>query len=89
MRQVTAVVEAQSEDDITGLQHRLIRGHVRARPGVRLHVGVLCSEQFLHSVDGNRLDLVDDCIASVLVLAWVALAVLVGQHRTRGAHHGR
>ena len=89
MGEVAAVVEAQAEDGVAGLEQRLVHAHVGVGAGVRLDVGVLGAEQRLGPLDGQRLDVVDDGVAAVVALARVALGVLVGQHRPDGAQHGR
>ena len=64
-----------------GLKQREVRGHVRLRAGVRLHVGVLGAEELLGAVDRQLLDLVDDLAAAVVAAAGIALGVLVRRHR--------
>ena len=86
--EVAAVVEAQAEHRVAGLQQRLVHAHVGVGTGVRLHVGVLGAEQLLGAIDGELLDRVDDGVAAVVALARVALGVLVGEHRTDGTHDG-
>ena len=54
---------------------------------MRLHVGVFRAEQLGEAVDGELLDDVDVFAAAVVAPAWVALGVLVGQHRTLRLHH--
>ena len=55
-------------------------GRVGLRARVRLHVGVVGAEQFLGTLDGQRLDVVDVLAAAVVALARIALGVLVRQH---------
>ena len=88
MRQVTAVVEAETQHRVAGLQDGLIRAHVGVGTTVRLHVGVLGAEQFLHAGDCKRFDLVDDGVAAVVALAGKTLGVLVGQRTADRAHDG-
>ena len=86
MRQVAAVIETQPQHRVTELEHRLIRAHVCVGPAVRLHVGMIGPEQTLGTVDRERLDIVDDSVATVVTLAGISLGVLVGEDRTDGAH---
>ena len=51
---------------------------------VRLHVGVVGTEQLLGALDGRGLDLVDMFAAAVVTLARIAFGVLVGQARCLG-----
>ena len=87
--EVATVIEAEPEHRVTGLQQCLIGAHVGVRARVWLHVGVLGSEQRLDTFDRDRFDVVDHGVAAVVALARVALGVLVGQHRSGGAHHRR
>ena len=87
--EVAALVEAQAEHGVARLQQRQVHGHVGVGAGVGLHVGVRRAEQRLGPLAGDVLDLVDDLVAAVVALARVALAVLVGEHRARGAQHRR
>ena len=41
VRQVAAVGQVHAQDAVTDVEHGDVRGHVRLRPGVRLHVDVL------------------------------------------------
>src|SRR5690606_20175779 len=60
----------------------------RARgPGVGLHVRVLGAEELARTAARDVLDLVDDLVASVVALAGVALAVLVGEDGPGGPEH--
>ncbi len=89
VRQMTAVVEAEREDRVPGLEGGHVDGHVRLRARVRLDVRVLGAEQLLRAVDRELLDLVDDLAAAVVALAGVTLGVLVRRHRADGLEHGR
>ncbi len=82
--QVPAVGQRQAHNLLAGLQQRVIDGGVGLRTGVRLHVGVLGSEQCLGAVNRQLLADVDLLAAAVVAAARVALGVLVGQHRTDG-----
>ena len=79
--------EAHREDRVTRLHQRHVRGEVRLATGVWLYVGVLGTEQLLGTVDRELLDLVDDLAATVVAASWIALGVLVGEHRTGGFEH--
>ena len=76
-----AVVEPETENRVPGLKEREVRGHVRLRAGMRLHVCVLGSEELLGAVDRQLLHLVDDLAAAVVAAAGIALGVLVRRHR--------
>ncbi len=87
--EMPAMVEAESEHRVAWLQERLVHAHVGVGARVRLDVGVVGTEEFLHPVDGELFDVVDDRIAAVVPLAGVSLGVLVREHGTDGGHHGR
>ena len=87
--EVTAVVEAQAQDRVAGLDQGEVGGHVGRPAGVRLDVGVVGAEQLLGAVDGKLLDLVHPLAAAVVAVPRVALGVLVGQHRADRLQHRR
>src|ERR1700683_216379 len=67
VREMTAVRQRQSHDDLARLQQPGVHGEVGGRPRVRLHVGVLDAEKLLGALDSERLDLID--VALTLVVA--------------------
>ena len=69
VRQVPAVVEAHAEDGVARLDQRQVRGRIRLRAGMRLHVGVVRAEQLLRAVDRELLGDVDVLAAAVVALA--------------------
>ena len=89
VRQVAAVVEAHGEHGRPRFEQGLVGRQVGVGPGVRLHVGVLGTEQRGGAGAGELLHLVDDPVAPVVPPAGISLGVLVRQHRARGGEHGR
>src|SRR5690242_11708106 len=87
VRQVTAVRQRQPKQRVTRLRDREIRGHVRLRARVRLHVGVLRLEERLGAIDGELLHLVHHLATAVVALARQTLGVLVGQGGTHRLEH--
>ena len=83
------MVEPKAEDRVAGLQQREVRGHVRLRAGVGLHVRVLGAEEVLRPVDRELLDLVDDLAAAVVPAAGIPLCVLVRGHGADRFEHAR
>ena len=79
--------EVQPEEGVARLHQRKERCDVGRRPGVRLDIGMLGAEQFLHPVDGERLGNVDVLATAVIALARQAFGVLVGEHRTLRFEH--
>ena len=76
MGQVAAVIEAEAEDGVAGVEQTEIDGHVGAGATVRLDIGMLRAEQLLGTGDGDRFDIVDDRVAEA-----VDLGLLVGRPR--------
>ena len=89
VRQVSALGEIESEDGVTGLEEREVDGGIRLRPGVRLHVGVLGSEELLRAVDRELLHLVHHFTPAVVPLAGQSFGVLVVQRRAHRLEHRR
>jgi hypothetical protein len=89
MREVTAVVEAETKNSVARLNESEVHRHVCACTRVWLHVGVLCTKQLLHAVNRDRFNFINNCVATVVALAWVTLCVLVGENRTSCFHHVR
>ena len=79
--EMSAMREIHPEHGVARLQQREVHGHVGLRARVRLHVGVLCAEQRLRTLDRERFGDVDELAAAVVALAWIAFGVLVRQHR--------
>ena len=88
VRQVSAMREVQAENRVAGLDERRVRRHVGRRAGVRLHVGVLGSEELLGAVARQVLHHVGELASAVVALAGIAFGVLVGEHRAGGFEHG-
>jgi hypothetical protein len=88
VRQVAALVEAERHHRVARVEEREVDGHVGLRAGVRLHVGVLGSEQLLRAIDRELLDLVDDLAAAVVAPAGISLGVLVREDRAGRVEHG-
>src|ERR1019366_4524896 len=82
--EVSAVREVQAEDGIAGLDERRVGRHVGGRAGVRLHVGVLGSEELLGAVTREVLDYVGEFASAVVTLAGISLGVLVREHGAGG-----
>ena len=72
-----------------GFDQREIRGRVRLRAGVRLHVRVGGAEQLLGAIDRELLGDVDVLAAAVVALARIAFGVLVREHRALRLEHAR
>ena len=80
--------QGQTHDGVTGVQQCMHDGVVRLRTGVRLNVGVLSAEEFLHTGNSEGLNDVDKFAAAVVAAAGVTLSVLVGQYRALAFEDG-
>jgi hypothetical protein len=87
--EVAAVRQTHRQVGVARLQERPERGDVRARPRVRLQVGVLGAEQLDGALHPERLGLVDLGAAAVVPTARVALRVLVRQRGPQRRQHRR
>ena len=87
MGEVPALVEAHPHHLVARVQQREEGGHVGVGARVRLHVGVVGTEQLAQAVAGERLGVVDHRVAAVVALARVALRVLVGEDGALGREH--
>ena len=66
--QVAAMRQAHTEDGVSWLEQRKIDRGIRLRTGVRLHIGVIGTEQLLRT--GNREVLSDVDILAAAVIAF-------------------
>ncbi|MNN20420.1 hypothetical protein D3C81_1336990 [compost metagenome] len=84
--QVTTVGQVHAQHGVTRLQQSHVDGAVGLGAGVRLHVGVGGTKQFLGALDGQGFDHVDVLTTAVVTLGRVAFSVLVGQLGALGFH---
>ncbi len=89
VREVPAHGQRHSHDRVTRLAERQVHREVGGRAGVRLHVGVLHTEQRPGPLRRQRLDRVDDLLALVVAPTRVAFRVFVRQDRSCGLEHSR
>ncbi len=87
MREVAAMIQAHAENGVAGAEQRQVDGGIRLRTGMRLHVGIVGTEQLLGAVDGQLFDHVDVFAAAVVALAGISFGVLVGQYRPLRLQH--
>ena len=85
--EVSAVREVHPENRVPGTQEGEVSGDVGLRPAVRLHIRVIGFEQLLGALAGETLDPVYVLAAAVIALPWIALRVLVGEHRAHRLQH--
>ena len=89
VRAVPAVRGAHAEQRVARRQQREIRGEIRLRARVRLHVRVAGAEQSLRTLDREPLRDVGELAARVVALAGIAVGVLVRQQRALRREHAR
>ena len=87
--QVTAMRQAHAQHGIARIQQRHVHRDVGRRTRVRLHVGVIGTEQLLSAFDGQSLGHIDEFAAAVVTLARIAFGVLVGEHAALRFQHAR
>ena len=85
--EVATVRQRHAHDGVAGLAERRVDGEVRRRSGVGLDVCMVDAENRLRTLDGERLDLVNDLLTFVVALADVALGVLVGEFAAGRLEH--
>src|SRR5205823_9514080 len=83
VREMAAMRQREAEQRVAELGDREIRGHVRLRARMRLHIRMLGAEELLRAIDRELLDLIDNLTAAVVALPRQAFRVLV---RQRSAH---
>ncbi|MNN53327.1 hypothetical protein D3C81_1680720 [compost metagenome] len=87
--EVTAMGQTHAQESVASLQQGQVDRRVGLGAGVRLDVGIACTEQLLGTVNGQLLDHIDVLATAVVALARVAFGVLVGQLGALGLHHLR
>ena len=86
MREVATVIQVHTHEGITGLQYGKQYGGVSLSTGVRLHVSILCTEQFADTVDGKLLHLIYYLTAAIVTVSGITLGVFVGQITAHSLH---
>src|SRR5574344_985461 len=79
--------EVEAHECVAGLQYSKQNGSVCLCARVWLHVGILSSEEFAYTVDGELLHLVNHTASAIVALARITLGILVGEVRTHSLHH--
>ena len=77
MREVTALVEVESHECVARIEAAEQYSLVSLCTRVRLNIGILGIEEFLHSFNGKSLYLVDNLTTTIVALARVTLGILV------------
>src|SRR5215212_2593483 len=88
VREVPAVGEVHGQNLVARVEERRVSRLVGLAPRVRLHVHVLGTEESLRPFDGEVFHLVYLLAAAVVALAWIALSVLVCEHRALSRQDG-
>ena len=79
VRQMAAVSQVHPQHGVAGFEQREVYAHVRLCARMRLHVGVLGSEQRLGATDCQRFHDVDKLAPTVIATSGIPLGVLVGE----------
>ena len=86
MREVAAFGQTHTQNCVAWLGKSQIDGLVGLGTGTGLHIGALCAKQFLHTLNGNQLSLINALTPAVIALAGIAFSIFVGQLRTLRFH---
>ena len=86
---MAAVVEAHTQNGVTGLDQREVRRQVRVRAGMGLNVRELRAVELAGAIAREILHDVDLLTAAVVALAGITFRVLVGEHAAHGLHDSR
>ena len=86
MTEVPAVVQIESHEGVARIENSQEDSCIGLCTRVRLHIGILCTEEGFYSVDSQLLHLIHHLTASVVSLAGITLGILVGQARTQSLH---
>src|SRR5438477_7990816 len=87
MGEMAAMRQREAEQRVAELGDGEIRGHVRLRARMRLHIRMLGAEQLLRAIDRELLDLIDNLTAAVVALPRQAFGVLVRERRPHRLEH--
>ena len=87
MREMPALVKVESHEGIARFQHSKQHCLVCLCAGVRLYIGVFCTEELLYALDGKCLYLVNHLAAAIIALARITFSILVCQVGSHGLHY--
>ena len=87
VRQMASLVQAHTHDRVARLKRSEVRRHIRLRPAVRLHIGVLRVEQLLRTADSQPLRDIHELAPAIVSPSRVSLRVLVRKHRPLRLQH--
>ena len=84
--EVAAVVEVHAHKGVAAVEASQEHSHIGLCTAVGLHVGPAGAIEFLGTLDGDGLALVNNLATAVVTLAGVTLGIFVGHYRTHGLH---
>jgi len=85
--QMSAVVKVHTHDGISGVTYCKLNGKVSLCSGMRLYVSIICSEQFLCSLDGKSFYYVYAIASAVVSLSGITFRIFIGQNASHGCHN--
>ncbi len=88
VRQMPAMRQIQSQNRVSGLQHRHIGRRVGLRARVRLHIGMLRAEDLLGAIPRQVLHHVGKLAAAVVAASRIPLGILIREYRPSRLQHG-
>ena len=86
---MAAMIQAHAQHAVARVHQRQEYRCIGLTAGVRLHIGVVRTEQALHAVDCQLLGNVHVLAATVIALARIPFCILVGEHRSLRFQHAR
>ena len=89
MRQVAAFSQTHAHDGVARFEESQKHGLVGRCTAVWLHIRAICTEELLHTVDGQRFGHIDVDATAVVTLTGIALGIFIRQLCALCSHHGR
>ena len=87
MGEVAAVVEVKSHKRVSGIEASQKYGGIGLCSGVRLHIGIHSTKEFLHTFTRQILYLVYHLAAAIVTFSGQSFCILVGEIGAHGCHY--
>ena len=87
VRKMTTMIKIKPHKSVARFQHGQEHGSIGLRSRMRLHIGILCIEEFLDAFNGERFNLVDNAATAIIAFTRITLGIFIGQPRPHGTHH--
>ncbi|MNI48833.1 hypothetical protein D3C73_1034170 [compost metagenome] len=87
VRQMAAMRQVHSEDSVARIQRGKINRHIGLGTGVRLHIGMIGTEELLGTVTGQILHDIHIFTTAIIPFARIAFGIFIREHRTHRFHY--